>query len=278
MNPKNDLIDEVKISFSGLDTDNGLIDIHDLTRSLNGWLMFWETSTAAFINKELSTKPIPEDNRPKIKIRAFKHNTFDVYTDIIIPLALTIGYDIVKALWKWHKSLLNRQIDTKKKFMTREDALNSLMELAEESDITITNTVETFKFIDTIDVALNELVEPINNSAHKIAIESKITKTEIHLDRTDKLALKSGYYIDPSLHAKGFEKHFVKFIRINTETGNALITFDNPSGPHQMGHEYANIIDPVISSPRNIYTRGLLRRQFFRSMGKNYKEPNKWKI
>ena len=257
MNQRNVSIDEVKLSFSGLDTDKGLIGIRDLTKALNGWLMFWETSTAAFINKELSTKPIPQDIRPKIKIRAFEHNTFDILTDIIIPLALMAGYDIVKLLWKWHKSLLKRQIETKKKFMTREDAIEALKQLAGESQIVTTNTIETIKFMDIIDDALNDLVEPINHSAKKLMITSITIKSEIHLGPADKLALISGYHIDPALRSKGFEKHSVKFIRINTETGNALITFDKPSGPHQTGHEYAKIIDPIVSSPRNIYTRAL---------------------
>ncbi len=49
----------------------------------------------------------------------------------------------------------------------------------------------------------------------------------------------------------------MKFIRINTETGNALITFDKPTGLHQMGHEYSKIIDPAVTQARNIYTRAL---------------------
>jgi hypothetical protein len=257
MDHPNSFVDEVKLSFSGLDTDKGLIDVRDLTRALNGWLAFWESGTAVYINKELSTKPIPEDNRPKIKIRAFEHNTFDVFTDIVIPLALMVSYDIVKALWKWHKSLLKRQIDTKKAFMTREDAIEALNQLASESDIVVTSTIETVKFMDVIDNALNDLVEPINRSAKKIIITSITTKSEMHLGPEDKLALRSGYHVDPTLRAKGFEKHSVKFIRINTETGKAIITFDNPSGPHQMGHEYSRIIDPTISTPRNIYTRSL---------------------
>jgi hypothetical protein len=69
--------------------------------------------------------------------------------------------------------------------------------------------------------------------------------------------LQSGYHIDPSLTSRGFEKHSIKFIRINTETGNALITFDNPTGLHQSGHEYSKIIDPAINNPKNIYTRAL---------------------
>ena len=34
MNYSNFLVDEVKLSFSGLDTDKGLIDVRDLTRGL----------------------------------------------------------------------------------------------------------------------------------------------------------------------------------------------------------------------------------------------------
>jgi hypothetical protein len=255
MNHSNTLVDKVKISFSGLDTDKGIIDIRDLTKALNGWLLFWEYSTASYINKELSIKPISEDNRPKIKIRAIEHKSFDIFTEIFIPLALMASYDIVKSLWKWYISLLKRQIDTKKGFMTREDAIAALIQLANESGIVITKDIEAIKFMDVIDDALYNLVEPINRSAKKIRITSVTAKSEIHLGPAEKNALRSGYYIDPSLRAKGFEKHCVKFIRINTETGNALITFDNPSGSHQYGHEFSQIIDPTVRGPKNIYTR-----------------------
>ncbi len=257
MKHANSLTDEVILSFSGLETDQGLIDVRDLARALNGWSMFWEFSTAAYVNKELSTKPIPEDSRSKIKICAFSHKTFDVLTCIVIPLALMVGYDIVKALWKWHRSLIKRHIATKKEFMTREDAVEALKQLANEFDIINTNTIDILKFMDSIDDALNDLVEPIDRSAKKIIITSTYSKSTLHLGSADKLALRSGYHVDPALRAKGFEKHSVKFIRINTETGNALITFDNPTGLHQMGHEYSQIIDPVITQPRNIYTRAL---------------------
>ncbi len=257
MKHTNSLTDEVKLSFSGLDTDEGLIDIRDLARSLNGWRMFWEFSTAVYVNKELSTKPISEDIRPKIKIRAFEHNSFDVVTSVVIPLVLMASYDIVKALWKWHMSLLKKHIDVKKAFVTREDAIEALKRLASEFDIVTINAIETVKFMDVIDDALNDLVEPIDRSAKKIVITSNYTKSIIHLGSTDKRALKSSYHIDPALRAKGFEKHSVKFIRINTETGNALITFDNPTGRHQMSHEFSRIIDLAVSQPRNIYTRAL---------------------
>ena len=169
-----------------------------------GWRIFWEYSTAAYINKELSTRPLSEDIRPKIK-SAFKHNSFDVFTDIVIPVALMVGYDIVKELWKWHKSLVRRQIETKKKFMTREAAVEAVEELARRSDIATTNSIETIKFIDVIDEALNYLVEPINRSAKRIDITSKFTESTLHLSQTDKAALKSGYYIDPALRSKSLE-------------------------------------------------------------------------
>jgi hypothetical protein len=248
-------VDKVEISFTGLDADSGLIDIHDLSRALDGWWEFWEHSTAVYFNKELSTKPILEDIRTKIKICAFEPSSFDVFTQIIIPLALMTGYDIVKSLWKWHKSLIKRHIDTKKTFATREKAIEDLELLAREYNIVKTSTLETVKFMDIIDDALNDLVEPIDRSAKTIIIKSEYTKSKIYFGSSDKLALKSIYYIDPSLRTKDFEKHSVKFIRINTETGHALITFDNPIGLHQMGHEYSKIIDPAVTQPRNVYTR-----------------------
>jgi hypothetical protein len=248
-------VDKVEISFTGLDADNGLIDVHDLARALDGWWAFWERSTAVYFNKELSSKPIIEDIRTKIKICAFEHRSFDVLMQIIIPLALMAGYDVIKSLWKWHRLLIKRHIDTKKTFATREKAIEDLELLAREYDIVKTSTVETVKFMDVIDDALNDLVEPIDRSAKKILITSEYTKSRIHLGSTDKLALKSGYHIDPSLRAKDFEKHSVKFIRINTETGHALITFNNPTGLHQMGHQFSKIIDSAVTQPRNVYTR-----------------------
>jgi hypothetical protein len=248
-------VDKVEISFTGLDADNGLIDVHDLARALDGWWAFWERSTAVYFNKELSSKPIIEDIRTKIKICAFEHRSFDVLMQIIIPLALMAGYDVIKSLWKWHRLLIKRHIDTKKTFATREKAIEDLELLAREYDIVKTSTVETVKFMDVIDDALNDLVEPIDRSAKKILITSEYTKSIIHLGSTDKLALKSGYHIDPSLRAKDFEKHSVKFIRINTETGHALITFNNPTGLHQMGHQFSKIIDSAVTQPRNVYTR-----------------------
>jgi len=248
-------VDKVEISFTGLDADNGLIDVHDLARALDGWWAFWERSTAVYFNKELSTKPILEDIRTKIKICAFEHRSFDVLMQIIIPLALMTGYDVVKSLWKWHRLLIKRHIDTKKTFATREKAIEDMELLAREYDIVKTSTVETVKFMDVIDDALNDLVEPIDRSAKKIVIKSEYTKSTIHLGSSDKIALKSSYHIDPSLRAKDFEKHSVKFIRINTETGRALITFNNPTGLHQMGHEFSKIIDSAVTQPRNVYTR-----------------------
>jgi len=248
-------VDKVEISFTGLDAENGLIDVHDLARALDGWWAFWERSTAVYFNKELSTKPIPEDIRTKIKICAFEHRSFDVLMQIIIPLALMMGYDVIKSLWKWHRLLIKRHIDTKKTFATREKGIEDLELLAREYDIVKTSTVETVKFMDVIDDALSDLVEPIDRSAKKIVITSEYTKSTIHLGSSDKLALKSSYHIDPSLRAKDFEKNSVKFIRINTETGRALITFNNPTGLHQMGHEYSKIIDSAVTQPRNVYTR-----------------------
>ena len=252
---KSSSVDKVEISFTGLDADNGLIDVHDLARALDGWWTFWEHSTAVYFNKELSTNPVREDIRTKIKICAFEHRSFDVLTHVMIPLALMMGYDVVKSLWKWHRLLIKRHIDTKKTFATREKAIEDLELLAREYDIVKTSAVETVKFMDVIDDALNDLVEPIDRSAKKIVIKSEYTKSTIYLGSSDKLALKSSYHIDPSLRAKDFEKHSVKFIRINTETGRALITFNNPTGLHQMGHEYSKIIDSAVTQPRNVYTR-----------------------
>jgi len=106
------IIDEVNLSFVGLDADKGIILVEDLTTSLEGWRAYWEISTSVFFNNELSTKPLPQDIRPQIKIKALKQESFDVLGLILIPLGLMIGYDIVKVLWKWQWSLIKRHIKT----------------------------------------------------------------------------------------------------------------------------------------------------------------------
>ncbi|MBA7643926.1 hypothetical protein ES703_51660 [subsurface metagenome] len=247
--------EEVKISFSGLDADKGVVDVIDLTRALNGWREYWDITFSVYLNKELSTKPLPLDIRPQIKIRALERRSFDVLTVILIPVALMVGYDIVKYLWKWRKSLVRTHIESKRKFLAKEEALEALQELAQRFEIESTTTMEALKVIDIVDDALNGIVEPLDRSAKRIVITSTSVKSTLQFTSADKRALKSGYYVDTALRSKGFDKFSVKFIRINTETGNALITFDNPTGIHQMGHEYSKIIDPRVSEPRNIYTR-----------------------
>lgn len=247
--------EEVKLSFSGLGADKGMVDVIDLTRALNGWREYWDITCSIYLNKELSTKPLPLDIRPQIKIRALERRSFDVLTVIMIPVALMVGYDIVKYLWKWRKSLVRTHIESKRKFLAKEEALEALQELAQRFEIESTTTMEALKVIDIVDDALNGIVEPIDRSAKRIVITSTLVKSTLQFTSADKRALKSGYYVDTALRSKGFDKFSVKFIRINTETGNALITFDNPTGIHQMGHEYSKIIDPRVSEPRNIYTR-----------------------
>ena len=251
------IVDEVKLSFTGLDADKGLIYVRDLARALDGWREFWEISTSVYLNKELSTKPMPQDIRPQIKIRAFEQRSFDVTAIVIIPLTLMVTYDLAKALWNWRRSLLKKHIDTKKGFMSREEALESLKLLAKSFEILTKSTIEIVKFLDIIDEALNDLVEPIDRSAKMLILTSSSAKSKIQLTSKDKRALNSGYHVDPELRSKGFEKYSVKFIRINTETGYSIITFEHPTGIHQMGHEYSQIIDPNVNHPRNIYTRAL---------------------
>lgn len=60
------VIDEVNLSFVGLDADKGIISVEDLTTSLEGWRAYWEISTSVFFKKELSTKPLPQDIRPVV--------------------------------------------------------------------------------------------------------------------------------------------------------------------------------------------------------------------
>jgi hypothetical protein len=247
--------EEVRISFSGLGADEGTIYAADLAKALSGWHAFWEISTSIFLNEEFSTKPLEYEMRPQIKIRSFERNSFDIISVIIIPLALMVGYDFAKALWKWRRSLLNKHVENKKNFITREEAIETLKMLAKASNIRITETIEIVKVMDTIDDSLNDLVEPIDHSAKRVIISSNSDPSKIQLTSGDKQALKGGYHVSSEEYRKGFEKNSVKFIRINSETGNAIITFDNPNGIHKMGHEFSQIIDPMIREPKNVYTK-----------------------
>jgi len=245
--------EEVMVSFSGFEADKGIIYAGDLAKALNGWKEFWEISTSILLNEELSIKPLAYEMRPQIKIRSFERNSFDVVSLVITPIALMVGYDIAKTLWKWRRSLLKKHIDNKKNFLSREEALEALRVLAQSSGIRITKTIEIVKVMDSIDDSLNDLVEPIDHSAERITITSDSGTSKIQLASKDKRALRSGYHVGLSESRKGFEKCSVKFIRINTETGKALITFDRPSGIHQMGHEFSEVIDPAVREPKSIY-------------------------
>ena len=248
-------IEEVKLSFVGLDADKGLIDVRDLTQALEGWREYWEISTSLYLNKELSAKPLPQDARPQIKIRALKHSSFDIFTYIIIPLSLMVGYDIIKFLWKWRKALLRRHIQSKTDLISKEQALEYLIKLSDEFDISTKNTMEAVKALDLIDEALNDFVEPIDHSATTIIITNISLNESMKLTSSDKRALRSWYHLEPGLRSKGFERFSIRFIRINTETGMALISFENPDGLHKMGHEFSQIIDPNLNQPKNVYTR-----------------------
>lgn len=250
-------IEEVKLSFSGLDADKGSIDARELTLALHGWREYWELTNSTFFNKELTTKPLPSDLRPIIRIRALEHSSFDVIGQIIIPIGLMVSYDILKYLWKWRKSLLERHIKNKKDFIVKEEAVENIKRLARNFDIQSINSLEVTNLLELTDEALNSFVEPINNSSKKIIITSTSSKQTILLTSNDKLALQSGYYLEPGIASKELERFSVKFIRIHTETGNAIIAFDNPADIYQMGHEYSTIIDPAVKKLRNVYTRAL---------------------
>jgi hypothetical protein len=199
------IVEEVKISFTGLDTDKGVIDVRDLARALNGWSDFWQISTSVYLNKDLSTKHMPQDIRPKIRIRGFERRSFDVLAIVVIPLTLMVSYDLAKALWKWRRSLLKRHVDSKKKFMTREEAIEALKLLAKDYDIEATKTIEIVKVMDMVDDALNDLVEPIDRSAKKVILTSSSAKSTIQLTSNEKMALKSGSMLIPRCARKALK-------------------------------------------------------------------------
>jgi hypothetical protein len=191
--------EEVELSLSGLDADNGQVDLRDLSRALEGWRSFWQISAAIYHNKDLSTKPCPQDICPQIKIRAFEKRSFDVIGIVIVPLTLMVAYDLAKILWKWRKALMKRHIDSKTQFFTREEALEALRLLARDYEIKADNTIEVIKVMDMVDDALLDLTEPIDRSAKKITIVSSSGDSPIHLVSADRRALSSGYHVDPSL-------------------------------------------------------------------------------
>lgn len=249
--------DEVNISFVGLDADDGIISVEDLIKSLEGWRAYWEISTSVFFNKELSTKPLPQDIRPQIKIKAPKEGSFDISGLILIPLGLMIGYDIIKVLWKWQWSLIKRHIKSKKELISKEEATECLIRLSKKYEIETKNDLEVARVLDSIDESLNYFVEPIDRSSKKIVITRASSQQTLTITSTDKRALRSGYHFEEGVASKGLERFSVKFIRIHTGTGNAMIIFDNPSGIYQIGHKYSKIIDPIVKKPKNVYTRAL---------------------
>ena len=246
--------EEAKISFTGLDADSGVIDARDLIRALDGWREYWEITNSSFFSKKLSTKP--SSIRTEIKIKALKHATFDIWGQVIIPLGLMAGYDILKRLWKWRKSLLKQHINNKKGFITKEEAVENIKKLAENFEILSESDIETTRLLDSVDEALNLLVEPIDRSAEKIIINSSSSQQPLSLTSNDKRTLGSGYHLEIGV-AKLVERFNVKFLRIHTETGNAIITFDDLNDINRMGHQYSTIIDPAVKTPKNIYTRAL---------------------
>lgn len=247
-------IEEVKLTFIGLSADNGVIDVGDLISALDGWREYWEITNSSFFSKKLSTKPL--SIRPEIKIKALKHASFDILGQVIIPLALMGGYDILKRLWKWRKSLLKQHINNKKGFITKEEAVENIKKLAESFEILSESILDTIRLLDSVDEALNSFVEPIDRSAEKIIINSSSSQQPLSLTSNDKRALRSGYHLELEA-AKLVERFNVKFLRIHTETGNAIITFDDLNDINRMGHQYSSIIDPAVKTPKNVYTRAL---------------------
>lgn len=254
-------VEEVVLSFTGFGADTGILDAHDLSRALEGWRTYWLISAAIFHNREFSSKQCPDDLRPQIKVRAIERGSFDVIGDVVFPVSIMVAYDVVKALWKWRKALAKRHIRNKKEFFTREQALEALRLLAKDYEVSVEGRSEAVKAMDAIDDALRDFTEPIERSANRMMLKSSSGTSPMSFTVKDRRALHSGYYVDPSEHSGGFEKCSVRFIRINTETGNALVAFDNPQGVHQMGHEYSRVIDPSVARPRNIYTHALYQDQ-----------------
>ncbi len=261
-------VEEFKLSFVGRSADQGIMQIEDLTRSLEGWNCYWQTTVAVYYNQELSSKQLPKDIRPEIKIKAFDHGSFDVFGVVVMPLGLMVGYDIFKCVWKWQISVLKSHIRTKKGFVSRDAAITNLEIFAKTHGIKSKNRSESAKVLDMIDQDLNEFVEPIDRSAKEIVVKGKSLEMPLTVTSADKRALRSGYHLEGSGEVADYETCRVRFIRINTETGNALVEFEQPKDITRMGHQYARIIDPTVHTPRNIYTKALHEGAFINAFGK----------
>lgn len=271
--------EEFKLSFDGLNADQGIIELEDLTRSLDGWERFWQTSTAIYLNKKLSTKPLPTDIRPEIKIQAFEKATFDVNVVVFIPLGLMVGYDLLKCICKWQVELFKTHVQTKKRFISRKQAITNLEVFAKTYEINAKSKMETARVLDSIDQDLIEFVEPIDKSAKRIIVTSRSMEKKLTVTSSDKRSLKSGYHAEDGIDMAGYEKCRVKFIRINNQTGRALVEFDKPKDINQVGHIYSQIIDPIVKTPKNIYTRAFYEGTFINIWGKiiRSKRSNKFR-
>ncbi len=249
--------ENIRICYVGLRADTGAINVEELLLSLTGWKDFWQVSTSVFLQRKLTLRPLPPERRPRIYVGTFTRGSFDVFLNVILPVGLMVSYDLAKNLWNWRRNLLSRHIDTKKSLtITEEEIVGALEKLARAHELSIADDkAETWRLIERIDESLQNAVDPIGCSATKLTISSDASKDTVSLEIREKQILQSAFVVDPAALSQGFQEAKVKFIRINTDTGNALITFKNPIGLHQYRHVYSVIKDPAIKQPRNVYTR-----------------------
>jgi hypothetical protein len=247
--------EEIELSFAGLDADRGTIDARDLVKAIYGWCDLWEITISALYRKELSLKPLPPDMRPKFSIKALRYATFDVRTDILLPLGVMITYDFLKVLWKWQMALIKEHIANKKTLTTKEHAVENIKKVAKSFDIESKDILDSVNFVDSVDDALVSFVQPIDASSKTIGIVQLSTRDKIVFSHNDKLALTGGYHLDPGGAARQLERFKVKFLRIHIDTGKAIITFDEPNDIYKKGRPFAEIVDPKVHKLKNEYSR-----------------------
>jgi len=248
------------IRYLGESAGKGEMDLEDLATSLSGWRDFLYLSTSIYLGSSLTSRALRPEEAPRIRVVSFRKGSFDVWLHVILPLGLMTGFKlgkvVLKELWEWRKTLLEHHVSTKKSFSTKEEAVEALKGLALHHQLALPKEdSDCVKVEEVIDESLQAATRPIARSASHLTLNTDPPSAEIRLGLEEKRALESGFFVEGGEGSAPFERTSVKFIRINTQTGRALITFEDPVGEHQEGQKYSRIIDPAVHTPGNTYTR-----------------------
>lgn len=250
------LEESLVLRYAGERADVGEVDLHDLAVSLNGWGRFLEFSISTYMLKRLTVRQLQPHERPSVRVVALGKGSFNVLLQVVLPLGLMASYDLAKALWRWRTALVKNHVGAKRDFKTKEEAIRALEDLAKRSQLEVSDVHrETERAIDELDEALNELAAPIGVSAGELTVASDKASESISLCLADKRALASPYFVGEGAADHAYIKAKVRFIRVNKQTGRALITFDNPQDEHQVGQKYSLIADSAVRGKKNEYAR-----------------------